>query len=68
MPAEVNDIADIDLVARVVRHCGTGTLASLLRDRPTDRDIIWASTEYEKLGDGCEPYARRPRMHESLKR
>ena len=57
MPAEVNNIADIDLVARVVRHYGTDTLASLLRDRSAERNIIWASSEYERLGDGYEPYA-----------
>lgn len=56
MPAEVNNIADVDLVARAVRHYGTGTLASLLRDRSTERNIIWASSEYERLGDGYEPY------------
>ena len=56
MPAEVNNIADVNLVARVVRHYGTDTLASLLRDRSTERNIIWASSEYERLGDGYEPY------------
>lgn len=56
MATEVNNIADIDLVARVVRYYGTDTLSSLLRDRSTKKNIIWAGSEYVKLGDGYEPY------------
>ena len=56
MANEVNNIADIDLVSRLVRHYGTGTLETLLRDHSTDRNIIWAGSEYERLGDGYSPY------------
>lgn len=56
MTTEVNNIAGIDLVERLVRHYGIDTLKSLLRDRSTGKNIIWADSEYVKLGTGYEPY------------
>ena len=53
LPAEVNNIADVDLVARVVRHYGTGTLASLLRDRSCARSIIWANRGPSRCSTPC---------------
>lgn len=50
------NIADINIVLRLVQHYGTSTLDALLRDQSTGKNIIWAGSEYKRLGVGYEPY------------
>ena len=40
------DISEDDIL-----HCSSGLLAQLLRDHTTGRDILWATHDYESLGD-----------------
>ena len=41
------DIPEDDIL-----HCSSGLLAQLLRDHTTGRNILWATHDYESLGEG----------------
>ena len=56
MAPAIGNIGDIDLVARVRRRYGLDVLETLLVDRTTRNNIIWADREYANLGAGYEPY------------
>lgn len=56
MAAQALNIADVDLVAGIRRRYGYDVLSTLLADRTTGKNIIWADHEYENLGKGYEPY------------
>lgn len=52
LASEQQNVAETDLVYAFVRHFGGEALETLLKDRSTGENIIWAGDEYEKLGDG----------------
>ena len=52
----IGNIGDTDLVAGVRRRYGLDVLETLLVDRTTRKNIIWADREYIELGAGYEPY------------
>ena len=49
-------VCDADPVASLFDEYGAAVLSSLLKDRTTRRNIIWASGEYEQFGNGFAPY------------
>ncbi len=44
------NIADANMVSALVNHYGTRVLGTLLADRATGGNIMWATDEYEDLG------------------
>ena len=56
MAPYIGNIGDTDLVAGVRRRYGLDVLETLLVDRTTRKNIIWADREYIELGAGYEPY------------
>lgn len=56
MATNATNIADVDLIASLLRRYGRSTLETLLVDRTTKKNIIWADREYEQLGTGYGPY------------
>lgn len=56
MAPRLENIKDLDFVASIYRRYGIDVLDSLLKDRTTERNIIWADREYERLGAGYAPY------------
>lgn len=56
MATNATNIADVDLIASLLRRYGRSTLETLLVDRTTKNNIIWADREYEQLGAGYDPY------------
>ena len=56
MATNATNIADVDLIASLLRRYGRPTLEMLLKDRTTKKNIIWADREYEQLGTGYGPY------------
>ncbi len=56
MATNASNIADIDFIASVFRRYGHQIVRTLLVDRTTNKNIIWADREYEQLGEGYDPY------------
>lgn len=56
MATNATNIADVDLIASLLRCYGRTILETLLVDRTTENNIIWADREYEQLGVGYDPY------------
>ena len=52
MGVAVANVIDDDFIERFARSYSPAILESLLCDRTTGRNIIWADNEYETLGDG----------------
>jgi hypothetical protein len=52
----IDNVAETDLVAVFLRHYGSNILSTLLKDHSTEKNIVWADTEYQKLGLGYAPY------------
>ena len=52
----LENIKDVDFVASLRRRYGVSVLDTLLKDRTTGANIIWADSEYEQLGVGYSPY------------
>ena len=50
------NIKDVNLVNNLVDRYGIGVLKTLLVDRTTQKNILWADNEYIKRGRGYEPY------------
>ncbi len=52
----VGNIKNVDVIADCLSRYGSVVLATLLQDRTTGKNIVWADGEYSKLGEGYGTY------------
>lgn len=52
----VEHVSTVSIPKDIERYLGLGVLDVLLADRSTEQNIIWATSAYEKLGDGFGEY------------
>ena len=66
MSREIEHEGDIGFVEAFAKRWPRAVLETLLRDRTTGKNIIWADSEYEELGDGYAGDDLRCRLRGSL--